>query len=84
MTFSLKCVTLPDLNMKIFINTLLFNLATIAAIVVGIVSYAYRALAQWYFTGGREQLIAAASKVSYLANKLTEKAYFSLEDAATA
>jgi hypothetical protein len=69
---------------KPFVNTLLFNIATIVAIVVGVVSYAYRALAQWYFTGGRERIIAAASKVSYVANKLTEKAYFSLEDAATA
>lgn len=66
---------------KPFLNTLIFNIATIVAIVVGVVSYAYRALAQWYFTGGREQLIAAASKVSYLANKMTEKIYFTLEDA---
>ncbi len=62
-------------------NTLLFNLATIAAVIVGVVSYAYRATAKWYLSGGREQLIAAASKVSYLANKMTEKIYFTLEDA---
>jgi hypothetical protein len=29
--------------MKSFIHTLMFNIATIAAIVVGVVSYAYRA-----------------------------------------
>jgi hypothetical protein len=69
---------------KPFVNTLLFNIATIVAVVVAVVSYAYRALAQWYFTGGREQLIAAASKVTYVMNKLTEKAYYTLEDAQAA
>jgi cytochrome bd-type quinol oxidase subunit 1 len=72
---------MPDTFMKSFVHTLLFNLATIAAVIVGVVSYAYRAARVWYANGGRESMIAAASKVSYLANKLTEKIYFTLEDA---
>ena len=70
-----------DSFMKPFINTLLFNLATIAAFIVGVVSYAYRATAKWYFSGGRESMIAAASKVVFVVNKLSEKIYFTLEDA---
>lgn len=70
-----------DTFLKPFLNTLLFNIATIVAIVVGLVSYAYRATAKWYFSGGREQLIAAASKVVFTFNKMTEKIYFTLEDA---
>lgn len=69
---------------KSFFDTLLFNLATIVAVVVAIVSYTYRATAKWYFSGGREQLIAAASKVVFTLNKLSEKAYYTLEDAEVA
>jgi len=40
--------------MKSFIHTLMFNIATIAAIVVGVVSYAYRAAKVWYADNGEE------------------------------
>jgi len=46
---------------KPFINTLIFNIATIVAIVVGIVSYTYRATRVWYNNGGREFLINTAA-----------------------
>jgi hypothetical protein len=39
---------------KSFLNTLLFNLATIAAIVVGVIGYAYRALRVWYAENGED------------------------------
>lgn len=66
---------------KPFINTLIFNIATIAAIVVGIVSYTYRAARVWYNNGGREFLINTAAKLTAGVHKLTEKIYFTLEDA---
>ena len=81
MPFSLKCKMLSDTFMKPFINTLLFNLATIAAVIVGVVSYAYRAARVWYANGGRELLLTAAANVAALVNKLSEKIYFTLEDA---
>ena len=40
--------------MKTFVNTLMINIATIAAIVVGIVSYAYRAFKVWYAENGED------------------------------
>ena len=66
---------------KSFVNTLIFNIATIAAIVVGIVSYAYRAARVWYTNGGREFLITNACKVLMFVNKSAEQAYYQLEDA---
>jgi hypothetical protein len=39
---------------KSFVNTLVFNIATIAAIVVGVVSYAYRAAKVWYAENGED------------------------------
>lgn len=59
----------------------MFNIATIVAIVVGIVSYAYRAARVWYNQGGREFLINTAAKFTAGVHKLTEKIYFILEDA---
>ena len=69
---------------KSFLNTLLFNLATIAAIVVGVVSYAYRATFDWYANGGREFLIDAAANLAAGVHKLSEKMYYQLEVAADA
>lgn len=66
---------------KSFVNTLLFNIATIVAIVVGVVSYTYRAARVWYNEGGREFLITAAANTVAMINKLSEKIYFTLEDA---
>jgi hypothetical protein len=81
MTFSLNFVMLFNSFMKTFINTLIFNIATIVAIVVGIVSYAYRAARVWYNEGGREFLMTAAANAALMFNKLTEKIYYNLEDA---
>ena len=45
---------MTDTFYKSFINTLAFNLATIAAIVVGVVMYAYRAFKVWYAANGED------------------------------
>lgn len=66
---------------KTFLHTLLFNIATIAAIVVGVVSYTYRAARVWYANGGREFLMSAAANAAAKVNKLSEKIYYNLEDA---
>jgi hypothetical protein len=66
---------------KSFANTLAYNIATIVAIVVGVVSYTYKAARVWYNEGGREFLMTAAANVTLMCNKLTEKVYYTLEDA---
>ena len=70
-----------DTFFKSFLNTLLFNIATIAAVIVGVVGYAYRAARVWYANGGREFLMSAAANAAAGVNKLSEKIYFTLEDA---
>ena len=66
---------------KSFLNTLLFNVATIVAVIVGVVSYTYKAARVWYNNGGREFLMTAAANVALMFNKLSEKIYYNLEDA---
>ena len=66
---------------KSFVNTLMFNVATIVAIVVGVVSYTYRAARVWYNNGGKEFLMTAAANVTLMCHKLTEGIYYRLEDA---
>ena len=43
-----------DTFYKSFLNTLVFNIATIAAVIVGVVSYAYRAFKVWYAENGED------------------------------
>jgi hypothetical protein len=66
---------------KSFANTLIFNIATIVALIVGVVSYTYRAARVWYNNGGREFLMSAAANAALMFNKLTERVYYTLEDA---
>jgi hypothetical protein len=75
---------MTDTFFKTFANTLLFNIATIVAIVVAVVSYTYRAARVWYNEGGREFLITNACKVMMFVNKTAERVYYTLEDADTA
>ena len=70
-----------DTFFKSFLNTLLFNIATIAAVIVGVVGYAYRAARVWYANGGKEFMINTAASFAAGVNKLSEKIYFTLEDA---
>ncbi|UNH61130.1 hypothetical protein SSZBM1_13 [Synechococcus phage S-SZBM1] len=64
-----------------FVNTLLLNIATIAAIIVGVVSYAYSGLREWYNNGGKHQIINNSCKVLQFVNKTAEGIYYKLEDA---
>lgn len=45
---------MTDTFLKSFVNTLVFNIATIVAILVGVVSYAYRAAKVWYAENGED------------------------------
>jgi ABC-type maltose transport system permease subunit len=69
---------------KSFLNTLLLNIATIAAVIVGVVSYAYRGARVWYNNGGREFLINAAANFAAGVYKVSERVYYTLEDAEVA
>ena len=60
---------------------LMLIVATIVALIVGVVSYTYRVARVWYNNGGREFIITSAAKFTAGVHKLTEKIYFTLEDA---
>ena len=42
---------------------MMLTLATVLAIIVGVVSYAYRAVRVWYTNGGKEVIVANTIKV---------------------
>ena len=67
--------------LKSFVNTLAMNIATIVAIVVGVVMYTVRAYRVWYANGGKQDLINIACKVMAFVNKISERVYYTLEDA---
>jgi len=72
---------MTDTFMKSFVNTLVLNIATIVAVIVAVVSYTYKAARVWYANGGKEFLMSAAANVTLMCNKLTERVYYTLEDA---
>lgn len=72
---------MTDTFAKTFVNTLMFNIATIVAIVVAVVRYTYRAARVWYNEGGKQVMINNACKLLAFVNKTAEKAYYTLEDA---
>jgi len=63
---------------KSFLNTLLFNLATIAAVIVGVVSYAYRAFRVWYAVNGDD----ARWQINYRLAEFFESLHFKFADLA--
>ena len=55
---------------KSFFNTLLFNLATIAAVIVGVVMYAYRAFRVWYAENGEDVMFNINFRLSEIFGSL--------------
>ena len=74
---------MTDTFLKSFVNTLVINIATIVAVVVAVVTFAYTAAANWYTNGGKQVIINNACKVLAFVNKLSERVYYTLEDAET-
>jgi len=66
-----------------FVNTLMFNLATIAAVVMAVVSFTYRGIREWYINGGKQQLINNTCKLLQFVNKTAERLYYKIEESET-
>lgn len=73
-----------NIFVKSFVNTLLFNIATIVAVVVAVVSFTYRSARVWYTEGGKEFMMSTFANLMLKFNKLSEKVYYTLEDAQVA
>ena len=66
-----------------FVNTLMFNLATIAAVVMAVVSFTYRGIREWYINGGKQQLTNNTCKLLQFVNKTAERLYYKIEESET-
>jgi hypothetical protein len=65
---------------KSFVSTLMFNLATVVAIIVGVTLFVSNRVSDWYNSGGRETLLKYTQRVLLFVNTTTEKAYYGVCD----
>jgi hypothetical protein len=65
---------------KSFMSTLMYNLATVVAIIVGVALFVANRAQQWYNSGGRETLLKYTQRVLLFLNITTEKAYYGVCD----
>jgi len=63
-----------------FVDTLMFNIATIAAAIVAVVSFTYRSTREWYANGGKEQLGNVTMRVLQFVNTWSELLYYRVEN----
>lgn len=61
---------------KSFMSTLMYNLATVVAIIVGVALFVANRAQQWYNSGGRETLLKYTQRVLLFVSSTTEKAYY--------
>lgn len=66
-----------------FVNTLMLNLATIAAVVVAVVSFTYRGIREWYTNGGKDMMVSNTCKLLQFVNKTAERLYYQIEESET-
>jgi hypothetical protein len=65
---------------KSFVSTLMYNLATLVAIIVGVTVYVSNRVSDWYNSGGRDTLLRYTQRVLLFLNVTTEKAYYGVCD----
>ncbi len=61
---------------KSFVSTLMYNLATVVAIIVGITVFVANRASDWYNNGGRETLLRYTQRVLLFVSVSTEKLYY--------
>jgi hypothetical protein len=61
---------------KSFMSTLMYNLATVVAIIVGVALFVANSVSNWYNSGGRETLLKYTQRVLLFVSSTTEKAYY--------
>jgi hypothetical protein len=65
---------------KSFVSTLMYNLATVVAVIVGVTVYVTNRVSDWYNSGGRNTLLRYTQRVLLFLNVSTEKAYYGVCD----
>ena len=61
---------------KSFVSTLMYNLATLVAIIVGVSLFIKNLATVWYNNGGKETLLCYTQRVLLFVTNSTEKAYY--------
>lgn len=61
---------------KSFVSTLMYNLATVVAIIVGVSLFVKKAATVWYNNGGKETLLRYTQRVLLFVSASTEKLYY--------
>lgn len=61
---------------KSFVSTLMYNVATLVAIIVGITVFVANRVSDWYNNGGRETLLRYTQRVLLFISSSTERAYY--------
>ena len=61
---------------KSFVSTLMYNLATLVAIIVGVSLFVANRVSDWYNSGGRETLLKYTQQFLLFVTSSTEKAYY--------
>lgn len=61
---------------KSFVSTLMYNLATVVAIIVGVALFIKQAATVWYNNGGKEFLLKYTKQFLLFVSVTTEKAYY--------
>jgi len=59
-----------------FMSTLMYNLATLVAIIVGVTQFVANRVSDWYNNGGRDTLLRYTQRVLLFISSSTEKAYY--------
>jgi hypothetical protein len=68
--------TMDNQFVKSFVSTLMYNVATLVAIIVGVTVYISNRVSDWYNNGGRETVLRYTQQVLLFVSNSTEKAYY--------
>ena len=61
---------------KSFVSTLVYNVATLVAIIVGVTLFIKNSATVWYHNGGQDTLLRYTQRVLLFITNSTEKAYY--------
>jgi hypothetical protein len=65
---------------KSFVSTLMYNLATLVAIIVGVSLFVANRVSGWYNSGGRDSLLKYTQQFLLFVTNSTEKLYYRVCD----
>jgi hypothetical protein len=68
--------TMKNQFVNSFVSTLMYNVATLVAVIVGVALFVRNSVSNWYNSGGRETLLEYTQQFLLFVTTSTEKAYY--------